>query len=109
MIGFRHLRKRARIAQGLEPFPARGAWKRFLDYLMYGVGIAAPIALLPQIFQIYETKNTAGISLLTWVLLTVLNTLWALYGAVHKDKQLFFANALIVLFDLVIVFGILVY
>lgn len=53
--------------QGLEPFPSRDVWKRFLDYLMYGVGILAPIALVPQIMQIYTTRSADGISLLTWL------------------------------------------
>jgi MtN3 and saliva related transmembrane protein len=109
MIGFHHMRARARTAKGLEPFPATNIWKRFLDYLMNGVGLLAPLALVPQILQIYTTRSAAGISLLTWLLLAIINILWAIYGAVHKDRQLFFANALIVLFDLVIVIGILLY
>lgn len=109
MLGFHHMRARVRLAKGLEPFPSRNSWKRFLDYLMYGVGIAAPIALVPQILQIYTTKSAAGISLLTWLLLALFNALWAVYGVAHKDKQLIFANALIVLFDLIIVVGILLY
>jgi len=109
MIGFHHVRERVLLAKGLEPFPAIGAWKKFLDYLMYGVGICAPIALVPQILQIYSTKSSQGISLLTWVLLASINSLWALYGAVHKDTHIFFANALMIFFDLVIVVGILMY
>jgi uncharacterized protein with PQ loop repeat len=109
MIGFHHIRARARTREGLEPFPALGARKRFLDYLMYGVGILAPIALLPQIVQIYSTKSAEGISLMTWALLAGINSLWALYGAVHKDTHIFFANAFMILFDLIIVVGILVY
>jgi len=109
MIGFHHLRARARVSQGLEPFPSKDALKRFLDYLMYGVGVIAPIALVPQIIQIYDTKSSAGVSLLTWSLITIFNTLWAIYGAVHKDKHIFFANVFVVLFDLVIVIGILKY
>jgi uncharacterized protein with PQ loop repeat len=109
MLGFHHIRARARSAQGLEPFPATGFWKRALDYLMYAVGILAPLALVPQIIQIYTTKSSAGISLFTWLLLALVNALWAFYGAVHKDAQLIFANAFITLFDLVIVVGILMY
>lgn len=109
MLGFHHLRERARISQGLEPFPSRDVWKRFLDYLMYGVGVIAPIALVPQIIQIYGTKSSVGVSLLTWLLISIFNTLWAIYGAVHKDKHIFFANVFVVLFDLVIVIGILKY
>ncbi|MBI3572390.1 hypothetical protein HY091_02570 [Candidatus Kaiserbacteria bacterium] len=108
-LGQQHLHARWRLFSRLEPFPALGAFKRFLDYLMYGVGIVAPIALVPQIWQIYSTRSAAGVSLFTWSLLTVLNVLWAIYAAVHKDKQLFFANAFIVLFDLAIVIGILRY
>jgi len=109
MLGFHHMRARARLAKGLEPFPAKGAWKRILDYVMYGVGIAAPIALVPQILQIYTTKSSAGVSLLTWLLITLFNMLWAIYGAVHRDKQIFLASVFITIFDLIIVVGVLMY
>jgi len=97
------------LTRGLEPFPAKGAWKHFLDYLMYAVGICAPIALVPQILEIYTTHSATGVSLLTWILIAFFNALWALYGAVHKDTHIFFANAFVVLFDLIIVVGILLY
>lgn len=109
MIGFHHMRARARHTKNLEPFPSKNAWKRCLDYLMYAVGIFAPLALVPQILELYTTKSGAGLSLLTWVLLTIFNILWALYGAVHKDKHIFFANVFMILFNLAIVVGILMY
>ena len=109
MNGLHHMRARAHFTKGLEPFPATDVWKRFLDYLMYGVGIITPIALIPQILQIYTTRSATGVSLLTWTLITFFNLLWAIYGAVHKDKQLFFASAFVIIFDLVIVVGILLY
>jgi uncharacterized protein with PQ loop repeat len=109
MLGFHHVRARARGTEDLEPFPSENARKRFLDYLMYGVGIIAPIALLPQIIQLYTTKSSAGISLLTWFFLALINTLWAIYAMAHKDKQLLFASIFMALFDLIIVVGILLY
>lgn len=109
MNGFHHVRARVHSVQGLEPFPATNAWKRFLDYLMYGVGIFAPLALVPQILQIYTTKSSVGLSLPTWALLTVFNILWVIYGATHKDTHIFFASMLMALFNLVVVVGILVY
>ncbi len=108
-LGQQHLHARWRLFTALEPFPSTDAFKRFLDYLMYVVGFIAPIALLPQIIQIYSTHSSAGVSLITWLLIAFFNALWALYGLVHKDRQLFVANLLITLFDLVIVFGILWY
>lgn len=109
MNGFHHLRARARKSKGLEVFPSNTALKRFLDYIMYGVGMVAPLALLPQILQLYRTESATGLSLLTWVLLTCVNGLWSLYGFVHKDRQLFLATSLMVLFHSIIVVGILLY
>ena len=109
MHGFHHLRARVRMTQGLERFPSSNAWKRFLDYLMYGVGIFGPLALLPQILQLYRTQSAEGLSLLTWSLLTAINVLWGMYGLAHKDKPLFIAHAIFILFDLAIVAGILLY
>lgn len=109
MHGFHHLRKRMRGVEGLEPFPARSALTRRLDYLMYGVGLAAPLALLPQILQIYGTRSGAGVSLLTWVLLATANLLWMLYAIAHKDTHILFASMLMVGFHLAIIVGLLLY
>src|SRR3989344_6997499 len=109
MNGFHHLRARARATKGLEPFPSRDRMKRCLDYLMYGVGVFAPLALVPQILQIYTTKSSVGISLSTWLLLTLFNILWATYAVVHKDKHILFANILMAVFNGVIVVGVLMY
>lgn len=106
-----HLRERASAGaeRGLEPFPARSIGLRALDNLMYGVGVLAPFALLPQIFQIYSTKSSSGVSLVTWALLTLSSTLWTIYAAVHKDKHLFLASGLMIMFHLTIVVGLLLY
>ncbi len=98
-----------RVSSGLEPFPARTTFKRALDYVMYGVVILAPLALLPQIIQLYSEKSSAGLSLVTWILLTLVNILWATYAVVHKDKHILFANVLMALFNITIVAGILLY
>ncbi len=109
MHGFTHLRKRMRVSGGMEPFPARSALKRWLDYIMYGVGVLAPLALLPQIIQIYSTKSGAGVSLMTWSLLMCVNVMWGIYAAVHRDRHILFANSLLFFFDAVIVIGLLMY
>lgn len=109
MDGFHHLRQRARVTQGLEPFPARDTWKRLLDRVMYLVGIFAPLALFPQIIQIYSTQSAAGLSLLTWTLLALFNVLWAAYGAVHKDRQLVVATVLMALCHTIVIAGIVLY
>jgi uncharacterized protein with PQ loop repeat len=109
MSGFHHLRRRARVSKGLEPFPARVAWKRGLDYVMYGVGVFAPLALLPQIERVYTEQSAGGLSFITWTLLCIFNGMWGLYGLVHRDLQIFLANCLMLLFNGVILLGILLY
>jgi len=76
---------------------------------MYAVGIGAPLALVPQILQIYTTKSSVGISISTWLLLTLFNILWAIYAVVHKDRHILFANILMAVFNGVIVVGVLMY
>ncbi|MBI4065878.1 hypothetical protein HY412_01650 [Candidatus Kaiserbacteria bacterium] len=109
MNGFHHLRARARATKGLESFPSRNKWKRLLDYLMYAVGIFAPIALVPQIIQLYTTKSATGLALPTWLLFVVVNLLWTTYGVVHKDKHILFANLFMALFNSIVVVGVLMY
>lgn len=109
MLGFHHLRSRALLSGGLEPFPAKGALKRFLDRLMYAVGVLAPFALLPQAVRLYATKSSAGISLATWVLLALSNILWLMYGIVHKDKPIIIAHSLFIVMDASIIAGALAY
>ena len=109
MIGFHHLRQRIKQQRHLEPFPSKIGWKRDLDYFMYGVGLFAPLALLPQIMQIYRTHSAEGLSLTTFALISIVHALWIGYGAVHKEKHLVIANAAMFAFNAFIVVGILLY
>lgn len=109
MLGFHHLRSRVLLSGGLEPFPAQGAFKRFLDRLMYAVGVLAPFALLPQVVRLYATKSSAGVSLATWVLLAFFNLLWIMYGVVHKDKPIIIAHSLFIVMNAAIIVGALIY
>jgi len=109
MLGFHHLRSRVLIGKDLEPFPARNSWKRFLDHLMYGVGVFGPLALLPQVVQIYTMKDASGISLASWALLAFFNILWVLYGIVHKDKPIIIAHVLFAILNALVAVGALMY
>ena len=107
--GLHHLHIRQRLARGLEPFPARSVWKRLLDRTMLIVAVLSPLALLPQTVRIFADGNASGLSLPTWVSLTLINVLWTVYGFAHRDKPIFIASSLIALLDVAIVFGILKY
>jgi MtN3 and saliva related transmembrane protein len=98
---------RRRLYKHLEPFPSKDAFKRGLDYLMYGVGLIQWTALLPQIVSVYVYHQTSGISIPTWTLLAFFNALWAIYGLVHKEKPILISNLLMGTLDLLVVVGVL--
>jgi uncharacterized protein with PQ loop repeat len=104
-----HLRKRMTQKAVCEPYPARTPALRFLDRFMIMVALYSPLALLPQVIQVFEAKSATGLSLFTWASLTLVNTLWMVYGFVHKDNPVLISGALIALLDLAIVAGILTY
>lgn len=76
---------------------------------MYGISIVGALFTLPQFLQIWIQKQAQGVSLLTWSAYTCLSGLWLLYGVVHKEKQIILAQALLLLLDLGVVVGMLLY
>src|SRR3989344_3627258 len=99
-LGMHHLHRRRRAARpALSPF----------DYLMYGVGMVQPLALLPQIIAIYVDHSKVGVSTTTWIALTVFNTLWAIYGYRHRAWHIMIANIMLAVLDVAIVAGVLWY
>ena len=103
---FIHLDRRLRSAISM---PSTRRMVRYFDYFMYGVALVSPIALLPQVIQLFWERDATGLSLPTWLLLGGINLLWAVYGAVHKQRPLLIASFLIGFLDLLIVLGILLY
>src|SRR3989344_4926989 len=102
MQSHHHVHLRKRISKGLEPYPARSAWKRLLDKVIYAVGIIGPVMSIPQIALIYTTKNAAGVEPISWLSWAAMNIPWILYGLVHKEPPIvityslwFFCNMLI--------------
>jgi uncharacterized protein with PQ loop repeat len=108
-LGQQHLHARRRLFKNLEQFPARGAWKRLLDYVMYGVGVLQPLALIPQLYEIYINHQVQGISVYTFFLFGMFNILWALYGAAHKERPILISGTLFVFLYAAIVVGVLLY
>lgn len=76
---------------------------------MYVLAVAAPIALLPQVYQIFAYKDASGLSLTTWLLLGCSNCLWGVYGLVHKEKLVLTASCLMAILNMVVVYGIILY
>lgn len=82
---------------------------RAIDRWAMVIGVLAPLASLPQVFQIIETKNADGVSVLTWVLYMLLSILWIIYGIAHKERVIVVTNILWLILELFIVVLSLMY
>ncbi len=88
----------------------RTGWKvRFVDRLVLVVAVLYPLSTIPQILDIWVGRNVQGVSLLTWLLFLVLQSILLAYGIVHKDRKLTLMWALWVLMYVLVVAGLVVY
>ena len=83
--------------------------RSWFDYFMYGIAMATPLVLLPQVFKLFSDKNVVGLSIDTWFLLGCLNVFWIVYGLVHREPPIFIGNFLVGILNFAIVYGIVLY
>lgn len=53
-------------------------------------------SFVPQVWRTWKTRNVSGISLPTYVIITVGLALWLVYGWLRGDMPLMVANAVMV-------------
>lgn len=80
-----------------------------LERLALVVAIIEPFSTLPQIIDVYTSRNVESLSLLSWVLFVVASLVWLAYGIRLKNKPLIASSVLWVTTELILVFGILIY
>ena len=98
MDGHHHLSLRKRMHERLEPYPHPDAFKRFLDKIMMGVALIGPLATLPQVYQVFMTQDTKGLSLVTWTVWVLLSCVWLVYGLLHKEMPIVLSNLIYIVF-----------
>jgi uncharacterized protein with PQ loop repeat len=81
----------------------------YIDSVMSVVAIVSPLTIIPQIVQIYTTKDVEGISLITWIFSVITSTIWVVYGFHHKDKPIIFNSIMGAFFCSLIAIGVFVY
>lgn len=79
-----------------------------LDRLAITVGILTAAFNLPQLLQIWVNKNIEGVSLISWAGFTVTSLFWFCYALFHKEKVLIVTFGVTLIFQALIVLGILV-
>ena len=57
-------------------------------------------SFIPQVWTTWRTKDVSGISLSTYIIITIGLFLWLLYGIFKQDAPLIIANAVMVVLTL---------
>ncbi|MGI0006886.1 MAG: SemiSWEET family transporter [Nitrosotalea sp.] len=94
--------------QSVSP-ESRPHYVHFLDRITFFAGIVGPFTILPQVYEIFSTKNAKGVSLISWIMMFVVTLPWIFYGMAHKEKSIIISFILWEVVNLLVIVGILMY
>lgn len=80
-----------------------------IDGVMGVAAVAHPMIAIPQVLQIYITKQATGLSLLTWGTFGLFGFIFLAYGFVHKLRPYIIMQLIWITVNTSIVVGILLY
>jgi len=75
----------------------------------YVAAIVGAIIFLPQVIQTIKTKNTKSLSLPSFILLNVSNSLWFTYGILKLDPAILLAQLFLLPMGLTIMIYKIIY
>lgn len=67
-----------------------------LDILGLSASFFTTSSFLPQMWQVWKTKDVSGISLPTYMIITFGLILWLIYGIMKQDLPITVANSIMV-------------
>ena len=104
-----HQNIRKRIHQKFEKYPHPNKWKNFLDRAIFFIGVLGPIITMPQLVKIWILEDASGLSLVTWTLWIFVDSIWIIYGYVHKVLPIIISHSAYILVQTGVVIGIILY
>jgi uncharacterized protein with PQ loop repeat len=104
-----HAHVRKRVSKKLEPYPASSSWKKFLDRIIYVVGILSPVLTIPQLLKIWIGQDVSGISFISWSWYLIASIVWLMYSIAHREKPLIISSVLWIIIEVFIVIGLIIY
>jgi len=72
-------------------------------------GIFTTIAFIPQIILLYKNKSVKDLSLSTFIILFIGESLWLLYGTIESDYYLKLYKSILLFMIILIIFGYFYY
>ena len=73
------------------------------------IAIVSPIMTLPQVYQIFSTKQAAGVSIASWTAYIITSLVWLSYGFMHKEKPIIINSVIGGILSFCVVVGALMY
>ena len=107
--GLHHYHKRKRLYKNLEEIPHPNKFKRFIDKIIYFIAILGPIMTVPQVLKIWIGKDATGVSPLSWLSYLVISIFWLMYGVLHKEKPIIFAQIFWLMVHFAVFTGAIIY
>ncbi|MCL5436144.1 MAG: SemiSWEET family transporter [Patescibacteria group bacterium] len=101
-----HKRMRAKNDAATETGPKL---TRYADRLVYAAGILTPLMTLPQLYNVWITRDASGVSIHSWGFYFLGASAWTIYGIIHKEKPIIFANGSMAVLNFFIVIGVLIF
>ncbi|HET7673439.1 MAG TPA: PQ-loop domain-containing transporter [Candidatus Saccharimonadales bacterium] len=83
--------------------------KTTIDRAMTMVAVIHPLSALPQVIEIFASKNATGVSLATWLLFMLIGIIFMLYAIAHRIKPMIINQFIWFVMDFLIVTGVLIY
>ena len=83
--------------------------KRQLNWFDKAAVIAAflyPLSGLPQVIEVFQ-GNTEGVSITSWLGFVAFSVFFMIYAVIHKIKPMIITNALWLVIDGLVLFGVL--
>lgn len=104
-----HLHKRKRIHEQHEEYPHPQTLKRFLDKIIYVIGVVGPAFGFTQVYKIWYYQEASGISIALFGSHIFFNAIWILYGIYHKEKPIILMYSLWLIINTFITIGAIMY
>lgn len=83
LIGPRAMQVTENVAGVIEPH---------VDRMVMLLGIVYPLAMAPQLYNVWALHRTAGLSGITSVIGLLASIIWAVYGLLHRQRPILIAN-----------------
>ena len=83
--------------------------KIFFEKLIIFVAIVGPFANLPQLINVWIKKKVDGVSVVSWILFSIVSLVWLIYGIIKKDKYITITFTITLILQLMVTVGTIIH